>query len=37
LIVLVILMLAALPLAVWLDLRNISEKALRMQATDLIC
>lgn len=35
LILLVILMLAGLPLAVWLDLRAISEKALRMQANDL--
>jgi class 3 adenylate cyclase len=35
LILLVILMLAGLPLAVWLDLRNISEKTLRLQADDL--
>jgi class 3 adenylate cyclase len=35
LIVLVILMLAGLPLAVWLDLRVISENALRLQADDL--
>ena len=35
LILLVILMLAGLPLAVWLDLRDISEKVLRLQADDL--
>lgn len=32
---LVLLLLADLPLAVWLDLRNLSESALRLQATDL--
>ena len=32
---LMILMLAGLPLAVWLDLRAISEKTLRLQADDL--
>ena len=35
LILLVVLMLAGLPLAVWLDLRDISEQSLRMQANDL--
>ena len=34
-IVLVLLVLAGLPLAVWLDLRNLSERALREQADDL--
>jgi class 3 adenylate cyclase len=32
---LVLLLLAGLPAAVWLDLRNLSERALRLQATDL--
>jgi class 3 adenylate cyclase len=32
---LVLLLLAGLPLAVWLDLRNLSERALRLQASDL--
>ncbi len=32
---LVLLLLAGLPLAVWLDLRNLSEQALRLQANDL--
>src|SRR5204863_3134612 len=31
----VVLLLMALPLAVWLDLRNISETSLRRQASDL--
>jgi adenylate cyclase len=35
LIPLVLLLLAGLPLAVWLDLKNLSERALRLQATDL--
>src|SRR4051794_27480031 len=34
-IVLVLLVLAGLPVAVWLDLRNLSERALREQADDL--
>jgi hypothetical protein len=33
--VLVLLVLAGLPVAVWLDLRNLSERALREQADDL--
>ncbi|MBD8876724.1 SpoIIE family protein phosphatase [Labrenzia polysiphoniae] len=33
--VIVVLSLAFLPLAVWLDLRNLSEESLRSQATDL--
>jgi adenylate cyclase len=32
---LVLLLLAGLPLAVWLDLKNLSERALRLQAGDL--
>jgi adenylate cyclase len=32
---LVLLLLAGLPLPVWLDLRNLSESALRLQASDL--
>ena len=32
---LVVILLAGLPLAVWLDLRNLTESALRRQATDL--
>jgi len=32
---LVLLLLAGLPLAVWLDLKNLSERALRLQASDL--
>jgi len=32
---LVLLLLAGLPLAVWLDLRNLSDRALRLQASDL--
>ena len=32
---LVLLLLAGLPAAVWLDLRNLSEAALRLQATDI--
>ena len=32
---LVVLLLAGLPLAVWLDLKNLSERALRLQAGDL--
>lgn len=32
---LVLLLLAGLPAAVWLDLRNLSEAALRLQATDV--
>ena len=35
LISLVVVLLAGLPIAVWLDLRNISESALRRQASDL--
>src|SRR5258706_1069932 len=35
LILLVLLLLAGLPIAVWLDLRNVSESALRHQASDL--
>ena len=35
LIFLVILMLAGLPVAVWLDLRNLTEKSLLQQAKDL--
>ena len=31
----VVLMLAGLPIAVWLDLRNLAETALRIQASDL--
>src|SRR5262245_58019132 len=31
---LVLLLLAGLPLAVWLDLKNLSERALRLQARD---
>ena len=31
----VAVMLAGLPVAVWLDLRDISENALRLQANDL--
>lgn len=34
-IVIVILLLAGLPLAVWLDLRNLSEQALRRQVDDI--
>jgi hypothetical protein len=34
-VVLVLLVLAGLPVAVWLDLRNLSERALREQADDL--
>lgn len=34
-VVLVLLVLAGLPIAVWLDLRNLSERALREQADDL--
>ena len=34
-VLLVVLLLAGLPAAVWLDLRNISERALRLQAEDL--
>jgi adenylate cyclase len=34
LVALLILLLAGLPLAVWLDLRNLSERALRLQASD---
>lgn len=34
-IVLVLLLMAGLPVAVWLDLRNLSESLLRRQATDL--
>src|ERR1700757_4542682 len=33
--VLIALLLAALPLAVWLDLKNLSDAALRRQASDL--
>src|ERR1700676_3840582 len=33
--VFVLVLLAALPLAVWLDLRNLSESSLRRQASDL--
>ena len=33
-IVLVLLVLAGLPVAVWLDLRNLSERALREQADE---
>src|ERR1700710_312280 len=32
---LIVLLLAALPVAVWLDLTNLAELALRRQATDL--
>ena len=32
---LVLLLLAGLPLAVWLDLKNLSERALRLQAGDI--
>lgn len=32
---LIALLLAALPLAVWLDLKNLSDAALRRQASDL--
>lgn len=32
---LVLLLLAGLPLAVWLDLKNLSERALRLQADDI--
>src|SRR5437762_917304 len=32
---LIVLLLAGLPAAVWLDLRNLSENALRLQATDM--
>ncbi|MBV9407585.1 MAG: adenylate/guanylate cyclase domain-containing protein, partial [Candidatus Eremiobacteraeota bacterium] len=35
LILLVVVLLAGLPIAVWLDLRSISEAALRRQASDL--
>ena len=35
LIVLVLLLLAGLPVVVWLDLRNLTEKALLRQANDL--
>ena len=35
LIPLVILLLAGLPLAVWLDLRNLSERSLSLQASDI--
>ena len=31
----VLLLLAGLPLAAWLDLRNLSEQSLRLQASDL--
>ena len=34
-ILLVLLLLAGLPIAVWLDLRNVAESALRHQASDL--
>jgi len=34
-ILLVVLLLAGLPVAVWLDLRNLSENALQVQARDL--
>lgn len=35
LVLLVLLLLAGLPAAVWLDLRSVSESALRLQATDV--
>lgn len=34
-ILLVLILLAGLPIAVWLDLRNLTETALRRQASDL--